>query len=129
MTEILKCDHVVYAIHFDDKRIKVGVTSNIQKRLRYYVQEARRNRVEGLTWWASSPAPKSLAYLIERHFCRRNKAIAMPSHREWFDGVSYASILAALENMRGQCAEALGEHPADVPYAGSSGRAAAWGTA
>lgn len=114
--------HVVYAVHFDDKRIKVGVTSNIKKRMSYYAQEARRNHVDGLTWWACKPLPKWIAYLIERRFCRANQDIAMPKHREWFDDVSYDSVLDALVSMRTRCADVLDELADDVRFGGSFGR-------
>ena len=52
--EMLKTsEHRVYAVYFDNGRIKVGYTSNFAKRIEYYVQEARRHGGREVRYWAS----------------------------------------------------------------------------
>ncbi len=119
--------HAVYAVFFSDGRIKVGLTANTQKRMRYYAQEARRNRVEYLTWWASAPTYERFARCIEKHFCREMRPCAIPGHREWFigDTAAFQSVMGALERLREQFAiddEAINE----LPFLGSHGHAQTW---
>lgn len=92
----------VYAVHFDDDRIKVGVTSNTRQRMRYFAQETRRNRGAGFTWFSAGGFDKSGALLAERILCRALADDAMPGHREWSEGTAdrYAFVIAAVENLR-----------------------------
>ena len=114
--------HCLYAVHFSDDRIKVGVTADVAKRMRYYVQESRRNRVEHLTWWSCAPMSKELALIVERHFCREMSSLALACHREWFDGdwAAFASVIAALERLRAGVA-LPNEAVANLPYMGGYG--------
>jgi predicted GIY-YIG superfamily endonuclease len=115
--------HSVYAVHFSDNRIKVGVTSSVVRRMAYYAQEARRNRVDSLTWWSCAPLSYGDALCIEKHFCRQMRECSMPRHREWFDGdaAAFGSVLSALERMRSRAATA-DEVVADIPFAGQTGQ-------
>lgn len=114
--------HSLYAVHFSDGRIKVGVTSDVSKRMSYYAQEARRNRVESLTWWSCAPLDRHLALLVERHFCREMSDLAMPRHREWFEGDSeaFASVIGALQRLRNSVA-LPSESVVELPYLGRFG--------
>ena len=116
--------HAVYAVFFSDGRIKVGLTANTMKRMQYYAQEARRNRVQSLTWWASSPTHERFARCIERHFCREMRPCAIPGHREWFvgDAPAFQSVISALERLREQFAVDE-ESAAELPFLGSCGHA------
>lgn len=113
----------VYAVHFADNRIKIGTTGDVPKRMSYYAQEARRNRVEHLTWWSCAPMEKWRALLVERHFCREMRDLSMVGHREWFEGDSaaFASVIGALDRLRGSVA-VEGEHKADLPFLGQWGQ-------
>lgn len=115
--------HCVYAVHFADGRIKVGVTADVAKRMSYYAQESRRNRVESIVWWSCAPMDRAFAYLVERHFCREMRDAAMPRHREWFEGnaEAFASVTAALERLR--TSVALPEEDVTaLPFLGRTGR-------
>lgn len=92
----------VYAVHFDDDRIKVGVTSNTRQRMRYFAQETRRNRGAGFTWFSAGGFDKSGALLAERILCRALADDAMPGHREWSEGTPerYAFVLEAVNKLR-----------------------------
>lgn len=117
------CTHVVYAIYFSDHRVKVGVTADFAKRRSYYQQEAARNRSVCATWWATAPAPKYYALLIEKHFCRANRDLSMSGHREWFEGDStfYGSVIEALVDLRKRVAKRIGENDADIDFRGQWG--------
>lgn len=93
----------VYAICFDDNRIKVGVTANVLKRMRYFAQEARRNRVSGFTWFSAGGfRSKENALLCERVLCRTLASDAMPGHREWVEGGAkdFEFVLSAIAQLR-----------------------------
>jgi predicted GIY-YIG superfamily endonuclease len=76
----------VYAVRFTDNRIKFGVSGNIHKRMRYYVQEARRNRVDGVVWYASAPfTSKRDALNCESMLASLTRYMSIPGHREWID--------------------------------------------
>lgn len=118
--------HRVYAVYFADGRIKVGVSANVRRRMSYYAQEARRNRIRCLTWWACAPMDKGLAFLVERHFCREMRGAAMTRHREWFEGdaAAYAAIVPALERLRASVA-VPSESVVDLPWLGIDGHVVA----
>lgn len=79
--------HSLYVIHFDDNRIKVGISRQIHRRMAYYKQEARRNRVRGFTWWATAPfARRDVAARAEKVLCRVLANAAIEGHREWIEG-------------------------------------------
>jgi hypothetical protein len=117
--------HSVYAVYFSDVRIKVGITANVPKRMSYYAQEARRNRVDHLTWWSCAPVTHCMALRMETHFCRQVREFAMPKHREWFEGDAsdFSAILVALEDFRVALADGH-EVAADLPFQGRHGHIA-----
>lgn len=93
----------LYAIHFDDNRVKVGVTSNITKRMSYYAQEGRRNRLSGFTWFAAGGLhTKSDALLLERVLCNALKDLAIQGHREWIEGDAkmFGEVISAISQLR-----------------------------
>ena len=117
--------HSVYAVYFSDARIKIGVTADVAKRMTYYAQESRRNRVRSLTWWSCAPTEKDCAYRIERLFCRGMQDAAISRHREWFEGdaSAFQSVIKALDGLRADIAS--GEEVAtDLPFLGRWGHIA-----
>lgn len=114
--------HAVYAVYFSDGRIKVGVTADVPKRMSYYAQEARRNRVDSLTWWSCAPVERWIALRIETHICRHMREFSMQRHREWFAGDTndFGAFVAALERLRVAAADE-GEAPGDLPFMGRHG--------
>lgn len=119
--------HAVYVVYFSDDRIKVGLTANVRKRMRYFAQEARRNRVEHLVWYACAPTRKSFARSIETHFCREMRPCAIAGHREWFigDTSAFGAVINAIDRLREEFAE-NDEAVADLGFLGSSGQARVW---
>lgn len=114
--------HSLYAAYFSDGRIKIGVTADVPKRMSYYAQEARRNRVSSLTWWSCAPIEHGTALLIEKSMCRHMREYAMPRHREWFEGTStdFQAFISGLERFRVSAADS-DESPEDLPFMGSYG--------
>ena len=115
----------IYAVYFSDNRVKIGITSDADQRMRYYSQECRRNRVSWFGWWASAEFSKQSALLAERTICRAYSDLAMLGHREWFDGDSnlYTSVIESAEQLRVALREDH-EVVSDIPYQGRQGQ---WG--
>lgn len=114
--------HVLYAVRFSDGRTKIGISADVERRMTYYAQEARRNRVSHLTWWACKPfKDKSAALLAERVLCRVWKDNAIAGHREWIDGAEYASVINDAEQLRASIGDEVGEDAADLPWSGAHG--------
>lgn len=112
----------IYAVYFSDKRIKIGISADAERRMRYYVQESRRNRVQDMTWWASKEFSKYSALLAERTVCRAYADKAISGHRERFEGGLdlFEGISSSIENMRTALAQG-GEIAEEIPYQGIQG--------
>lgn len=81
--------HRLYVIHFDDDRIKFGISKQVSRRMKYYEQEAKRNRVNGFTWWASPEfSCRKDASMVEGLFRRVLADSAFAGHLEWINGGS-----------------------------------------
>lgn len=80
-------DYYVYLIRFSNDRIKVGITSDLDKRFSYYKQEARRHdlRIDQNESYLIL-AGKKAALEIESIICKEYKKISINKHREWFKG-------------------------------------------
>jgi predicted GIY-YIG superfamily endonuclease len=92
-----------YVVCFSDGRIKIGMTSNLKRRMRHYVGEAKRSGAQQVTWWASTSfAEKHSALLMERLMCNSYKHMAIYGFREWIEGDSkiYAGIIKQAEFVR-----------------------------
>lgn len=114
----------LYAVMFADQRIKVGISGNVPKRMTYYVQEARRNRVTHLTWWACKPfATKAGALRAEGVLCRVMSSAALPSHREWFEGTAedFSQIIRWTDELRATLGDETGVDRRDIPFLGRHG--------
>lgn len=76
-----------YVVRFSDGRIKIGMTSNLRKRMAYYRQEANRSGISHITWWAAAAfAEKRACLLMERLLCNSYKHLAIKGCREWLGG-------------------------------------------
>lgn len=114
----------IYVVKFSDDRIKVGITGNVRKRMSYYTQEAQRNRVSHLTWWACKPFHcKRDALKAERVLCRVLADAAIPRHREWFNGTSkdYSDVVRWGDELRATLGSETGVDRLDIPHSGSFG--------
>lgn len=115
---------VLYVVMFSDQRIKIGISGDVSKRMTYYTQEAQRNRVSYLTWWACKPfARRSDALEAERVLCHSLAAAAMPRHREWFDALSsdFPFVIKLADELRLSLGDEVGNDRLDVPFLGSHG--------
>lgn len=110
-------------VFFGDGRLKVGVSTCLRNRVADFRQEARRNDVESVVWWASAPFPRS------SHACRAKRILcdvltehALPRHRDCFRGKHqlFAETLKAGEELRARFASA-DEVVSDLPFLGSHG--------
>jgi len=111
--------HALYVVYFADQRVKVGITRDVRARMAYYRQEAVRNRVPSVHWWAAAPfQDKGTALLAERLICRSFKQCSMPGHREWFNGDlgDYKAIMAAAERIRAELAHECAAVVPDLPF-------------
>lgn len=102
----------LYVVRFTDDRVKIGISADVKKRMSYYAQEARRNDVDGIVWWASTAfAGKDSALLAERVLCRAFKPHAIRGHREWLrantDG--FAAVIDSVETLRVAMGNEIGE--------------------
>lgn len=103
--------HRLYVVRFTDDRVKIGISANVKKRMSYYAQEARRNDVDGIVWWASSAfTSKEGALLAERVMCRAYKEHAIAGHREWIrancDG--FKNVIESGEELRSALGDEVG---------------------
>lgn len=119
-------DYRLYVVRFSDDRIKVGISSDVVRRMTYYKQEARRNDVQGIGWWACAPfSCKAEALRAERIVCNACAALVIPRHREWFRGdvTYYAALIDAIEQLRSAMGKETGLAAKDLPYLGMHGYA------
>jgi hypothetical protein len=91
-------------------RIKVGITGDIQKRMGYYRQEARRHDLGHVTFACGQKNYKGLARTVETELCRALKQCAVPQHREWFAGdyEAFQAVVALTRRMQAEMREAFG---------------------
>lgn len=94
--------YTLYVIRFDDNRIKFGVTSGVKKRMSYYRQEARRNNIDFLVWFAVKPFQrKEQALHAERAMRLIFREQSRKSQREWLiDGADFAQTIKIAEELR-----------------------------
>lgn len=83
-------EYYVYLVLFSTNRIKVGVTGNINKRIKYYKQEAARHgmRIERTEHYLIM-GDKEAALALEKRICKEYRRAAVRNHREWFRGDVY----------------------------------------
>lgn len=119
------CKYAVYVVMFDDGRIKVGISANPEKRMKYFAQEVRRNFGSYLSWFACKPFEhKRHALYTETAICRWLSEASIPGHREWFAGATvedFEAIMEQVEQFRSELATEIGEEKKDIPWFGSSG--------
>lgn len=116
--------YAVYVVHFSNDRIKVGISSQVHERMKYYAQEARRNGVEFVTWWSCKEFDsKSIALFTERILCNELREGAIHRHREWFYGGSkaFAAVIGAVERLRKRLGTEVGNELLDVVFYGDTG--------
>lgn len=91
-------------------RIKVGITSNLQKRISYYRQEARRHDLGNVTFTCGRKQYKGLARTVETELCRALKPWSVPRHREWFVGdyEAFEKVTALTRRMQAEMRDAFG---------------------
>jgi len=122
MTMKKKC--FLYVVFFSDERLKVGITSDLKKRMRCYRSEAQRNQIDQVFWWAGAAYEnKETALAAERLMCKTYAEFSIRGHREWFYGSSKG--FSALLDTAGQIRSLIGgESDKDkefLPYMGSNG--------
>lgn len=104
--------HRLYVVRFTDDRVKIGISANVKKRMSYYMQEARRNDVDGIVWWASTAFDrKESALLAERALCQAFKPHVIAGHREWFraDSAGFKAVIESTEELRAAMGDEVGE--------------------
>lgn len=114
----------LYVVHFSDDRIKVGITSDVTRRMSCYRQEAARHDINAVVWWASAPfATKDAALLAERILCRTYSDFRLPRHREWIRGnpQGFAGVIKTAEKLRELIGDESEEEKIDLPYLGLTG--------
>ena len=97
-------------------RIKVGITTDIRKRMSYYKQEARRHDLGNVTFTCGRRNCKGVARMVETELCRALKPWAVPRHREWFVGdyEAFTAVDALTKRMQKQLREAFGMEVANA---------------
>ncbi len=87
LLELMMNKYRFYVAYFSNNRIKFGITTDIDKRMKYYVSEARRNDIQFVTWFASSQCfEKEVALAMERVFRFFNSDNMIPKQRESIRG-------------------------------------------
>ena len=112
----------LYLVRMSDGRIKFGISACVQKRLTYYVQEARRNGVECMTWYAvKSFKDRATAIQAETALRRASRQFVMFGQREWLRGVTFGSVIAAVDSLRDSLAHEEGLERQGLPWCSSYG--------
>lgn len=116
-------EHSIYVVHFCDGRIKFGSTANVERRMAYYRQEARRNDVDSLVWYAPKPFPcKSQALHAERAMRTYFHDDSKKYQREWLPkSVPFMSAINAADGVRRLVGEESEEEKINFPWLGSMG--------
>lgn len=82
-------DYYIYLVKFSTDRIKVGITSSINKRLKYYKQEAARHGMSiDCIEYHLIMGDKEAALALEKQICKDYRRASVKNHREWFKGDS-----------------------------------------
>lgn len=118
-----KNQYCIYVVHFSDGRIKFGITKNLNKRMSYYRQEARRNNVDGLVWWAAKPFEmKSQALHAERTMRLLFRDNSRKYQREWLTiDANFLDVMETAEELREYLGIETEVEKKDLPYLGSHG--------
>lgn len=96
-----KHQYCVYVIRFSDGRIKFGITKNLNKRMSYYLQEARRNNLDGLVWWSAKPFDiKSQALHAERTMRLIFRDHSRKRQREWLFNANHSCVISTAQELR-----------------------------
>lgn len=79
--------HFNYVAYFPTtSRIKIGITSNPDRRAREYGQEALRHGLGNISFCRGASQFKGVARMVEQSIRDNLKAAALAPHREWFEG-------------------------------------------
>lgn len=100
--------NVVYILWLSNDRLKVGFTSNIDKRMTYYRQEARRHGIKYGYWWSCAGfRDRREAQFMERVVLIRFGGMQMHGTREWFrcDSKTYQEIIPIVGEIRNELLE------------------------
>lgn len=92
-----------YVVCFSDGRLKVGVTSNVHRRMSEHIRHGKQSGCEAVTWWSSNSFEnKVMALNMERLVCSSLGADVINGHRELFVGTPsmYAKIIRMIQYIR-----------------------------
>ena len=79
--------HFNYVAYFPaTSRIKIGITSNPERRAREYGQEAFRHGLGNISFCRGSSQFKGVARMVEQSIRDNLKNAALAPHHEWFQG-------------------------------------------
>ena len=122
MTMTKKC--FLYVVLFSDDRLKVGITSDLKKRMRCYRSEAQRNQINNVFWWAGAAYEnKETALAAERLMCKTYAEFSIRGHREWFHGGSngFTALMQTADQIRALLGGESDYEKEALPYMGKTG--------
>ena len=122
MTTTKKC--FLYVVLFSDERLKVGISSDLKKRMKCYRSEAQRNQIDNVFWWAGAAYEnKVTALMAERLMCKTYAEFAVRGHREWFHGGSdgYKTLMQTAEHIRALLGSESDSEKDALPYMAKTG--------
>lgn len=114
----------LYVVFFSDERLKVGITSDLKKRMRCYRSEAQRNKIDNVFWWAGAAYEnKETALSAERLMCKTYSEFSIPGHREWFHGgkKGFVALMSTAEKVRALLGSENEDAQELLPYMGRNG--------
>lgn len=119
------CDnkYAIYVVRFLDGRIKFGVSGDLKKRMSYYRQEARRNNIDSLVWFAVKPFQrKQQALHAERAMRLIFRGQSRKSQREWLvKECDFAGVIKTAQELREYLGDEVDDEKIDINYQGCYG--------
>src|SRR5690349_18341888 len=99
----------LYVVRFSDNRIKIGISGDVQTRMDCFIQEARRSKIDHVTWWACAPlSSKRVALLVKKGLRRSYSDKSIPTHRDWLLGITFREVIQDAKSFRASLGEESG---------------------